>query len=106
MMPNTTSIGYKNMPESQVGDFLLQLPGMRHLSEVPWGAKGESRLRSVARFGRVTVNYFAGNVRNGPMLLVQGRRDLIPQVAQELRRFWERPRGEKFYRLPHIAFIW
>ena len=86
MMPDSTSVGYKNPTHVQVGEFRTQLPGLRHMAGAPGDVIGGKRERGVVKFGWRCFNYFAANVRSGPILLAQGRRGLIQQVAQELQR--------------------
>ena len=89
MVAIATSAQKYNLAMAQVADFLLKLAEFRHTTEVPWGVKGGERERGVVKFGRLRFNYFAGNRKKQPLLLVQGRRDLIEQVAREMHRFLE-----------------
>ena len=58
MIANATSAQQYSMAQVQVGEFLLQLPELRHMTEAPWGVKGEERKHIVLKFGGLCVDYF------------------------------------------------
>ena len=87
-MVNSTSVGYKNLPNEPVEDFLLQLPPLRNFGAVTWDVKGEARQHYVVKFGGLAANYFAANARKDPLLLVQCNREDINVIEQEIRRFF------------------
>ena len=89
MILNSTSVGYKNLTNGQVEEFLRRHSELRHIAEIPWGPKGEERGHSAVKLGCLAVNYFDENIRNGPLLLIQGKRAAIHRVAQQLELFLE-----------------
>ena len=104
MMADSTSVGYKNLPNQKAEDCILQLPPLRNLGASPWDVKGEARLRNVAKLGGSAANYFAANIRKDPPLLAQRKREDIHVIAKELRRF-PRPADSKFYRFLYSPII-
>ena len=91
MMADSTSVGYRNLPNRQVEDFPLQLPPLRNLGAPHWDVKGEARMRSVVKFGGSAANYLSANVRKGPPLLAHGERGGTHVIAQGLRRLSHDP---------------
>ena len=87
MIANATSVQKYNLQQVDVGEFLLQLPELRHMAESPWCVKGKERKHSVVKFGGLFVNYFAG-VKNNPSCLYKEDATLLNKSRMGCSGFW------------------
>ena len=94
MISNKPQSGNTTSPRPKRGGVPNQLPPIRQITSVSWDVKGEDRDHSALKFGGLAVNYFAADRRNGPLLLLKGRREVAHRVAQELQRFLTTPTSQ------------
>ena len=84
---NATSAQKYNPTQVDAGGIPAAPPRTSTHDRSPLGVKGEERNRIVVKFGGLCFNYFAAGRKKQPLLLSQGRRDPLEQVAREVQRF-------------------